>query len=304
MRFGVIGAGSLGSLFAGRLAAAGTDVVVLGRENDHLARIEADGVVVETPTGDDLVGGLVAADSDPRVLGGVDVLLVAVKSYDTAQALDVADPHVPRDADVLTLQNGLGNAETIAEHVPRSRVVAGTTTHGAVLTDAGRVRHAGGGDTRIGRYFVENDATIDDIAATFTAAGIDTTVVADVQDAVWEKVLVNAGINAATALARVPNGDLVDGPGARVLRTAVEEGAAIADAADRTIPSDIVDRALDVARQTATNHSSMRQDLAAGRQTEIDALNGALVRVAETHGLDAPVNRTLTDLVRLAERRE
>lgn len=303
MRFGVLGAGSLGSLFAGCLAAGGSDVSVLGRANEHLERVDDQGVTVETPDGAELVGE-VDASSDPSILSGVDVLLVCVKSYDTDQALTVAEPQLTPDTDVLTLQNGLGNAETIATHVPDHRVIAGATTHGATLQEPGRVRHAGGGDTRIGRYFAKNDEAVDAIATTFTDAGIETAVVDDVRDAVWEKVLVNAGINAATALARVPNGDLTDGPGARVLRSAVQEAAQVAEADGRDVPDDIADRALTVAEQTASNHSSMRQDLDTGHRTEIDALNGELVRRADHLGVRAPVNRTLTDLVRLAEGRD
>lgn len=300
MRFGVLGAGSLGSLLAGRLAVAGDEVAVLGRANEHLERIQSDGLVLQTPDGDEVVATPTAVSSDPVVLDGVDVLLVAVKSYDTDQAITVAEPHITPQTDVLTLQNGLGNPETIARHVPDARVVAGTTTHGATLDAPGRVRHAGGGDTRIGRYFADNDPVVEEIASAFTAAGIETDVVDDVRDAVWEKVLVNVGINAATALARVPNGALTEGPGARVLSSAVREGARVAEADGRTVPDDIVDRARKVAERTATNHSSMRQDLDSGRRTEIDALNGELVRRAEDLGIRTPVNRTLADLVRLA----
>lgn len=303
MRIGVLGAGSLGSLFAGRLAAAGVDVVVLGRANDHLQQIQTSGIVVTTPTGGELVGE-VDATTDPSDLARIDVLLVCVKSYDTDHALTVVADAIPPTADVVTLQNGLGNAETISEHVPDVHVVAGTTTHGAVLEESGRVQHAGGGDTRIGRFFGTNDDAIDEIADTFTDAGIETTVISDVRTAIWEKVLVNAGINAATALARVPNGEMADGPGAVILRDAVQEGIRVAEADGRMVDPDIVEHALDVARQTATNRSSMLQDIESGTRTEIDAINGELARRADHLGVPAPVNRTLTNLVRLAEDRD
>lgn len=303
MRIGVLGAGSLGSLFAGRLAATGTDVVVLGRANHHLEHIDASGIVVTTPDGRELVGE-VDATSDPADLVGIDALLVCVKSYDTAHALTVAADAIPASTDVVTLQNGLGNAETIGEHVPHANVVAGTTTHGATLDGPGHVRHAGGGDTRIGRFFGTNDDAVDEIATVFTDAGIETTVISDVRTAIWEKVLVNAGINAATALARVPNGEMTDGPGASILRDAVQEGVRIADADGRQVDPEMVDHAFEVAERTATNRSSMLQDLEAGKRTEIDAINGALARRADHLDIHAPVNRTLTNLVRLAERRD
>jgi 2-dehydropantoate 2-reductase len=132
-------------------------------------------------------------------------------------------------------------------------------------------------------------------------APLDPTVVDDIRDAVWEKLLVNVGINAATALARVPNGALIDGPGERVLEAAVAEARRVAAAEGREVSADAAERALDVAESTATNVSSMRADLEAGRRTEVEALNGAVVARGEAHGVPTPVNRTLADLVWLAE---
>ncbi|MFB6270849.1 MAG: ketopantoate reductase family protein, partial [Halobacterium sp.] len=236
------------------------------------------------------------------VASNADVLVLLVKSYDTGEAMADVAGHL-EGADVLTLQNGLGNAETIAEYVPAERVVEGTTSHGAVVEGPGHVRHAGTGDTTIGRYFAENDARVDAIADALTAAGIETTVTDDPERAVWTKVLVNAGINAATALARVPNGALVEtNAGERLLGRAVEEGEAVARAAGVDVPADVVERTRSVAERTATNRSSMRQDLERGRRTEVEALNGELARRAAAHGVDAPVNQTLADLLRLASR--
>lgn len=125
-----------------------------------------------------------------------------------------------------------------------------------------------------------------------------------VRDAVWEKVLVNLGINAATALSQVRNGMIADTePGRRLAEAAVAEGSAVAREEGRTVRDDIVDYVLEIATETAQNKSSMRQDLEAGRTTEIETLNGEILSRAERHGIETPVNRTLADLVRLAERR-
>ena len=164
------------------------------------------------------------------------------------------------------------------------------------------VEHAGAGDTEIGRYFAPNDAEVTAIADALTAAGIETAVTDDPQTALWEKVLVNVGINAATALARVPNGHLVRyAAGERLLERAVEEGVAVAQAEGRSVSATVIETAKTVARQTAANRSSMRQDLEAGSKTEIEALNGALVSLGRDNGVETPVNRTLADLIRLAE---
>jgi len=305
MRVVVQGAGSLGSLVAGLLAAAGGDVTLLGRPGEHLDRVDADGLVVEHPDGTETTTRPETA-TDPAVVSGAGLVVICVKSYDTAAAARDLAAHLGGETDVLTLQNGLGNAETLADHgVPAAAVLAGTTSHGATLEAPGVVRHAGEGETTVGRYFAENDAVVDQVVESFSAAGLAATATDDPERAVWTKALVNAGINAATALARVPNGALVETEsGDRLLERAVEEGATVAEAAGVDVPDDIVERTRDVARRTASNHSSMRQDLERGSRTEVEALHGALAERARAHGVDAPVLQTLADLVRLAERRE
>ncbi|MFC3478913.1 ketopantoate reductase family protein [Halobacterium litoreum] len=300
MRVVVLGAGSLGSLVGGLLATTGAGVTLLGRENEHLDGVASDGLQVVNPDGTTETVSVGTA-TDSEVAAEADAVVVCVKSYDTEDALAGVADHLG-DADVVTLQNGLGNAATIAEHVPAERVVVGTTTHGAVLEGPGRVRHAGTGDTTIGRYAGGNDERVREFAALLSRAGVETTVTDDPARAVWTKVLVNAGINAATALARVPNGALVESEaGERVLRRAVEEGVAVARAEGVTVPEDVVEQTREVARETASNRSSMRQDVERGSRTEIEALNGELARRASEHGVDARVNETLADLVRLAE---
>jgi len=299
MHVGVVGGGAMGTLFAARLATAGTEVTLLDTDPDR-TRAARDGVTV---TGHDPITVPVAATTDPESVAGVDWLLLAVKAGDTADAMASAAPHLDRDADVVTLQNGLGNAETIAEFVPEQSVVAGTTAHGATFLGPGRVRHAGTGPTRVGRPVGANDERVAAIGATLTDAGIETRVVEDVRDALWRKVAVNAGINAATALADVDNGALVEtAPGERLLDAAVSEAVAVARAEGRDLAADAVAEARAVADATASNVTSMRSDLRAGRPTEVEAINGEVVARAERHGIDAPVNRTLADLVRLAER--
>lgn len=302
MRVVVQGPGSLGSLVAGLLAAAGEDVALLGRpDSDHLDRVAAEGLVVEGPDGSQTTTHPATA-TDPAVVADADLVVVCVKSYDTEAAAEALSGSLA-GAGVLTLQNGLGNAETLAEYVPETAVLAGTTTHGAVLEGAGVVRHAGAGETTVGRYAGETDGFVREVADTLSAAGLGAAVTDDPQRAVWTKVLVNVGINAATALARVPNGALVEHEaGERLLERAVEEGATVARAEGVDVPDDAVERAREVAQRTASNHSSMRQDLERGSRTEVEALHGALADRAREHGVDAPVNQTLADLVRLAER--
>jgi 2-dehydropantoate 2-reductase len=300
MRVGMLGGGAMGSLFAGLLAGAGRSVAVLDRNPDHVARLQDPGLRIEGATE---WQGRIEADTDPAELGRVDLLFVWVKSHQTADALAGATPLYDEATTVCTLQNGLGNAETVADFLPEENVVAGTTAHGATLESPGRVYHAGRGPTRVGGYFDSAAQHVERVLAALEGA-VSVETAADVRDALWEKVLVNVGINAATALARVDNGALTDGPGASVLDRAVWEGARVAAAEGRDVPRDVAARARQVAAATAGNVSSMRADVEAGRHTEIAALNGAVVARGERHGLPTPVNRTLADLVALAAGQE
>ncbi|MGM0398710.1 MAG: ketopantoate reductase family protein [Halobacteriota archaeon] len=300
MHVAVLGAGSLGTLFAAKLRAAGVPVTLIGRPGRHLQVIEREGIRIhQTDATVETVP--VEATDDHAAVADADWLLLAVKSYDTASAMSDVTDYLDGTT-VLTVQNGLGNAETIAEFVPGERVLVGTTAHGASIPSAGHVHHAGAGETVIGRYFGDNDAEVDDIASTLTEAGIETVVTDTPRDALWEKVLVNVAINAATALARVPNGHLVSyAAGERLVERAIEEALAVAHADGRSIDDGIIGVAKTVARETAPNRSSMLQDVEAGSRTEIESLNGAIVARGVANDVDTPVNRTLADLVRLAE---
>lgn len=303
MHVAVLGPGALGCLFAAHLADAGVDasVTLVGRPGDHLAALRERGLRF---TG--LDGGTrtldVAATADPAEAAPADVVLLTVKSYATADALADAVPLLDGAA-VCTFQNGLGNAERVAEFVPEGDVLAGTTTHGATREGPGHVRHAGRGDTVVGRYFGPTDERARDLADRLTDAGIETSVTGDPRDAVWRKVLVNLGINAQTALARVENGALLDAAvGERLLERAVREGVAVARAEGRDLDGErAVERARRVARETASNRSSMRQDVESHRKTEVEALYGEVAERGLDWGVETPVVSTLADLVRLAE---
>lgn len=301
-RIAVLGSGAMGSLFGGLLAANGEDVTLIDTRTEHVGAIEAEGLQIRSAGDERTVD--VPATTDPASVGRVELLIVFVKSYQTRDALAGTPEVLAGEPDVLTLQNGLGNAETIAEFLPEANVVAGVTAHGATIEGPGRVFHAGEGPTTIGRYYRANDDRVDAIARSLSAAGIETAVSAAIRDDIWRKVLVNVAINAPTALAGVRNGLLArTDPGRRLVETATTEAARVARSEGRDVPSeeDLLDHVLDVATRTGENRSSMLQDLAAGRRTEIEHLHGAVVERAEAHDLPAPVNRTLADLVRLAE---
>ncbi|MEF8856221.1 MAG: 2-dehydropantoate 2-reductase [Haloplanus sp.] len=287
----IFGAGSLGSLVGGRLARA-HDVTLLGRE-PHVAAVRADGLRI---TGVEALDVSPAATTDAADTSA-DLAVVTVKAYDTetaARTLATGDYGA-----VLSLQNGMGNEDILAEYVD-APVLAGTATCGARLIDPGHVEWTGRGTITLGAWRPTDDtATVERVAAAFRAADFSTEVATDMRRQLWEKLAINAAINPITALARVENGALQSGPLADLARRAAVETAVVAQADGVDLGAETARAAVDtVARETARNRSSMYRDVARGRRTEIDAINGYVVDRAAATGPEVPTNRTLAALIR------
>jgi 2-dehydropantoate 2-reductase len=289
----VFGAGSLGSLLGGLLART-SDVTLVGRD-PHVSAVREHGLSIEGEIRETVTPD--AATEIPADLASVDLALVTVKSYDTeqaARALQACEPEI-----VLTVQNGLGNEQTLAQPLD-STVLAGTCTYGALLTEPGIVRCTGLGEVVLGARDGGHSTRADRVGAAFEEAGIETTVATNMPRRLWEKLAVNAGINATTALARIENGALVDGPAGDTAAAAARETARVARANGIDLPDEEAVAAVQsVAGSTADNESSMYQDIQEERRTEIDAINGAVVERAAD---PTPVNETLASLVRAWER--
>jgi len=240
---------------------------------------------------------------DPRTLGPQDLVLIFVKSYHTAAAVKSAINLFDKDTLVLTLQNGVGNAEVISKVVEDIAVIAGTTSHGATVLGPGRIRHAGVGETVIGRYDGKNDRRVEEIAAEFTRCRLETKVSNNIAGLVWGKLLVNVGINPLTALCNIPNGRLVELESTRnLMKMMVSEGEAVACAKGIELPyPDAFEKVKEVARATGANRSSMLQDMDRGRNTEIDFINGAIVREGRKIGVPTPCNEVVTLLIKALE---
>lgn len=282
----VFGAGSLGSLLGGLLART-HEVTLVGR-GEHVLTVRADGLQV---TGALDLTVYPDARTDPPATA--DLVLVTVKAFDTADAA-AALAGMDDAGAVLSLQNGMGNEGTLAAALPWP-VLAGTTDFGAERTGPGVVRCNGVGAVVLGPPEGGESTVADRAGDAFREAGIDTTVAADMPRRLWTKLAVNAGINPVTALARVDNGAVLEAPLAETARAAARETAAAATTAGVDLePGEAVAAMEAVARDTADNVSSMRQDVEAGRRTETDAINGYVVEQAEE---PVPVNRTLAALV-------
>ncbi len=298
MRTAIVGAGAMGSLFGALLSEAGNDVWLYDVWQEHVDAINASGLQIEREGVRRSVR--IKATTSPENIGQNELVILFVKSTQTQKASAVARQLAGKTGLVLTLQNGMGNADVIAESIDPTKILAGTTSHGATLLEAGGIRHAGVGPTTLGAWSTSSAGlqNAQRVAEFFTTAGIETLAVDDVHSVVWNKLLINIGINAITALTGIKNGQLLDLESTRdISRTAVEEAMAVARAANVRINEDAVKHVLEVALATAANRSSMGQDVDHRRQTEISTINGYIVQEAGRHGLDAPVNRTLTALV-------
>jgi 2-dehydropantoate 2-reductase len=226
-----------------------------------------------------------------------------VKTYDTEKAVSDALVLEKEDTIFLTLQNGLGNEEVICKKVDRKKVMLGITGHGATLLGPGHIRHAGWGKTFIGELDHRITDRANGIARMFCDAEIETEVSSNIHDQVWGKLLVNVGINALTALTGFKNGQLLDYPETETLmEKLVFEAAEVARRKGVHIEENPIDKVRKAVEATRENRSSMGQDFDHRRKTEIDAINGAVVKEAQPLGIPVPFNQAVTDLVKAIEK--
>lgn len=302
MKIAVVGAGAMGSLFGAMLAEAGNEVWLYDVWAEHVQTINKNGLAIEREGQTRTLS--IKATTDPKQIGQAQLIIIFVKSTHTASAAETARKLAGSDGAVMTLQNGMGNADILSGFIDPERVLAGTTSHGATMLGPGSIRHAGIGATTIGAWAEteqgrERARKLSDF---FTKTGIETEAVDDVRSVLWNKLLINIGINAITALTAIKNGQILDLEITRKLsRNAVEEAMKIAGEMNIKVREDAVDHVYAVAEATAVNRSSMGQDVDNKRQTEIRTINGFIVREAKRLGLKAPVNETLTALVETLE---
>jgi 2-dehydropantoate 2-reductase len=303
MRIAVVGIGALGSLFAGYLARCGEDVSGVDVQPEIISAIRESGVRIKELEGEEIAIPLRVA-LRPEEIGQVDLVIFLTKSGQTQAATQSARCLFGDHTVALTLQNGLGNPEAIGSILGEERVLVGVTNQGSTLLRPGSILHGGRGETVIGERQGTRSERADHVASAFKRAGFPTQVSARIQNDVWGKLIVNVGINALTAITRLRNGVLVEHPETReILRRAVEETIRVADRKGIRFPhGDAVKKVEDVCRASKANFSSMLQDVLQRRETEADFINGAVVREGEELGIETPVNRLLTALVKTLEK--
>lgn len=303
MNIAVVGCGAMGSIYAGLLADAGNDVLAIDTKQQHVDAINARGLRISGASGDRTV--VLEARTQPRERP-VDLVIIAVKAAQAGAAARAARPLVGAATTVLTIQNGLGAADAVAEALGGDRLIVGVAQgFGASLPEPGHAHHNDMKAIRMGAYAGLAREAVERVAARWRDAGFDAAAVTDILAMQWEKLICNAAYSAPCALTGMTVGEVRDHPEmGPVSRSAAVEAWSVAQALGVGLDvEDPVALVREFAGRMPQAKPSVLLDLEAGRISEVDVINGAVPRAAGRAGMEAPVNATLTALVKVLERR-
>jgi 2-dehydropantoate 2-reductase len=298
MRIAVIGAGAMGSIFGARFMQAGHDTVLVDVATPLVEKINADGVTIVR--GDQETTTRVPATSDPSSVGRVDIVVFFVKCYQTSDAAQLAHPLVGPETVVASLQNGWGNGDVLASTYPPEQIVVGVTYNSGLLQSPGRVVHPAEQPTIVGSFTDGSDERAKRLADALAQAGLETSVASPVRVEIWKKLILNAATLPTSALTGMTAGALGASPDVQALvADTAREGVEVAKALGYEIDvQERIDTINGLLERAGPSKGSMLQDFEAGRRTEIDVINGAVVRAADDAGVDVPLNRALVRLVK------
>ena len=290
-RFAVMGAGSVGCFFGGMLARAGFPVTLIGRQS-HVDAVNRDGLWLDAKAFSEHIP--MQASTGGSGVAGAKVILFCVKSADSAEAARQMAPHLEPDAVIVCLQNGAENPEIVRSVLPH-RVIPAVVYVATEMAGPGHVKHHGRGELVIG-----DAPESKDIAAWFGESGVPVEVSANVMGPLWGKLIINCAYNAVSAISQEPYGKMVEVDGVpELMKTVVTECLAVAGKEGISVPGDMYETVRTLASTMATQYSSTAQDLARGKPTEIDYLNGYVCRLGQKHGIPTPANHALLTLVKL-----
>jgi 2-dehydropantoate 2-reductase len=312
MKIVIIGPGALGCLLAASLTIKldrsnkkipALDLWLLDHLPDRAKKLNEQGLILEE--GGQQKHCKIKATADPNAIGSADIIILCVKSLQVAAGLDLASQLVHEDTLLLTMQNGIGHLELLKDKQKPPSIVIGVTAQGANLVAPGHVRHAGDGLTRVGflkSVSFSKSLLLAKMCNMLNYGGIETVIVDNIMVYVWSKLLINAGINALTAIHRYPNGKLLESADIKDrLTAAVSEGEAVARTLGINLIGDPLAMTLAVCSKTAQNLSSMLQDVNNGRPTEIDSINGAIAAAGRKLDIPTPVNDALVHEIKEIE---
>ncbi|MFH1061281.1 MAG: 2-dehydropantoate 2-reductase [Candidatus Omnitrophota bacterium] len=302
MRVVIVGPGAMGCLFAALFTKKKlAEVWLLDKDPKRAKKISEAGITVEGLG--QTFNQKVNITAEIKDIPACDLVILSVKSYDTEAAIKTIESLLVKDTNVLSLQNGLGNIEMISELVDKDQVLGGVTSNGATLITDGHIRFCGKGETVIGKIGGRLTVPMRAIRELFNKAGFSTRLSKDINGIIWSKLIINVGINALSALTRLPNGQLIESPGTReILSLVVTEAVKIAKKKRiKLIYDDPIQKVESVCKATAGNLCSMLQDVLKKRKTEVDYINGAIVRQGKSLSIPTPANMILTDLIKAIE---
>lgn len=298
MNIAIIGTGAMGCLFAGMLSKC-NNVSIVGRNHDTVDIIRRNGIsVTEKDNSVNIYrpNSMICSADNTQTF---DLAIICVKSYDTLSALQTNKGIIENAGHILTLQNGLGNDEYISKYADKDKILIGTTEHNCSVVSRNEVYHGGNGMTVIGSLSENNDI-LSEIADNFSQCGIDMTISDNVMKAVWKKLMLNISVNAVTAVMGIPTGFIVKSEYVMgICRKLANEAVKTANTVygmDFDI-KDIMQSVINLSLRQPDAHTSMYNDIKHNRRTEIDSINGAVVKIAERNGLSASYNHMITDMI-------
>jgi len=295
MKAGIVGAGALGSLFAHIFQRTGIPFSIYEKDQSIVDEINTSGLSLAENDLTDIIHPSI--NTKPGILTDADIIILFVKSYSTDNAIKDILSSIKKDSIIVSLQNGLGNFETITKYINEDRIVLGTTTIGATKTGLSSVSFGGKGVITIGSSSSESIEAADNL---FSKAGLQFTRVFNPHIAVWKKAVINAGINPIAAILDIKNGDILQIPYAMELqKQLVTESVNTAKAAGIPLDIDIMlNEVNETCLKTSANICSMLQDISNGRKTEIDSIIGAVIETASHHNIPVPVSETIYLLIK------
>lgn len=290
----ITGPGAIGCLFAGLLTEAGHAVQILDKNHERASLLNKQGIIIKQHTTRTIRVPAITSATDAAE---PHFICICVKSFHTESAIKLAYSAITENTYVVSLQNGIGNAEIIASHISAGKVICAVTSQGATSLDAGSIRHAGNGPTSVAPFIPESTEATREFANILTSAGIETFYRNNSLSMLWSKLIINAAINPVTALADVTNGEVLKRQDLKkLMRSAAAEGEQVANKQRIALYyKDAAAEAEKICSATALNTSSMLQDLRAGKRTEIESITGAIIKAARYAKIDVPINESLME---------
>ncbi|CAB1065117.1 2-dehydropantoate 2-reductase (EC [Olavius sp. associated proteobacterium Delta 1] len=301
MVIAIIGSGAMGSLFGGRLKSAGNNVTLVDVWEDHIQTINNNGLIIENPTKRDVI--YISACLPGDLQKPPDLMIIFTKTIHTESALKDVQSLISDQTTILTVQNGVGHDRIIARYFDRSKIIHGVTTYPCHILGPGHVRTEEEGTIKIMTLDGRHRQMLSDVDRLFNSAGLNCEITPDVTVAIWEKLAFNAALNGMTTVLRLPVGEIdrVD-DGRDLVKKIVDEAVEVANRMDIAISKSRILSTVSMAFRAHKDHKpSMLQDVLSKRKTEVDFINGAIVREAKALGFSVPANETLYRLIKVLE---